>query len=156
MRVPFGSSKTSARSCGQNSPSMPPSGVTFTVWARTGKVSAALKAARAAIRVERFMATPPLLCEEPTYHCRAIGGNGKRAPAWLCGSAGCCRPEGSGVTRFRRNLRLDETGKQPKRFLPAEIAGLQRNDRGYAFLHDVQLGSAGHLLQRHRNLHLSG
>src|SRR5882672_12645813 len=36
MRVPFGSSNTSARSCGQNSPSMPPSGVTFTLAARAG------------------------------------------------------------------------------------------------------------------------
>src|SRR5258708_17942980 len=45
----------SARSCAQNSPSKPPSGVTLTVWARTGKASAAPMAPRIAIGVERFM-----------------------------------------------------------------------------------------------------
>ena len=36
--MPFGSSKTSARSCAQNSPSIPPSGVTLTFCAEAAYV----------------------------------------------------------------------------------------------------------------------
>lgn len=60
------------------------------------------------------------------------------------------------VTSLRPNFRFDELGKEREGFLPAEIAGLQWNDGGYAFLHDVQLGSAGHLRQGNGHLHLPG
>src|SRR5258705_10173908 len=54
------------------------------------------------------------------------------------------------------NLGLDQLSKQRERLLPAEIASLDRNSAGDSFLHNIQLGSAGHLLQRHRSSHLSG
>src|SRR5689334_17138522 len=54
MRVPFGSSKISARSCGQNSPSMLPSGVTLTVCALAAKANTA---ASAASELQRFTAS---------------------------------------------------------------------------------------------------
>ena len=41
LRVPLGSSNTRARSCGQNSPSWPPSGVILTFWAKAGWTSSA-------------------------------------------------------------------------------------------------------------------
>src|SRR6266436_3128280 len=61
----------------------------------------------------------------------------------------------SGVL-LRWNLGLHELRKQRERVLPAEIAGLGRNGFGYAFLQDVQLGSAGYLLQGYRRPHLAG
>src|SRR5262245_10941419 len=53
MRVPFGSSNTSARSCAQNSPSKPPSGVTLTLCAEAESDSADRSAAIAAKQVVR-------------------------------------------------------------------------------------------------------
>ena len=66
MRVPFGSSKTSARSCGQNSPSMPPSGVTLTLCAAAGSATAARAALRLAAARNRMgvMVSGPLLAED--------------------------------------------------------------------------------------------
>ncbi len=49
-RVPFGSSNTSARSCGQNSPSIPPSGVTLTVCASAAGADTAVNTAAAAAK----------------------------------------------------------------------------------------------------------
>src|SRR2546425_7264106 len=46
-----------------------------------------------------------------------------------------------------RNFRLDQLRQLRERFLPAEIAGLRRNDLGNAFLHDVQFSPARDLLQ---------
>src|SRR6185436_14041538 len=71
MRVPFGSSKISARSCGQNSPSMPPSGVTFTVCAvaelASTVPSATPRAHTGAIQVERVMLPPAGRAELISY-----------------------------------------------------------------------------------------
>ena len=53
------------------------------------------------------------------------------------------------------NFGLDEFRQELERFLPTDVAGLGRNDFGYAFLHDVQLGSTGHLLQGDGRLHFS-
>ena len=55
-----------------------------------------------------------------------------------------------------RNIGLDQRGKLRERFLPAEIAHLHRNDARNPLLHDVQLASAGHRFQGHRNLHFTG
>src|SRR5512139_3333619 len=48
---------------------------------------------------------------------------------------------------------LDEFCEQHEGFLPPEIAGFDRYDLGDPFLHDAQLGSTRHLLQRNRRLH---
>lgn len=61
-------------------------------------------------------------------------------------ASGRLNPYGLGVTSLPRDLSLDELRKQRERLLPAEIASLDRNTAGYAFLHNVQLSSAGHLL----------
>jgi hypothetical protein len=47
---------------------------------------------------------------------------------------------------------LDEAGEISQRTLPAEIARFHRNGVGKTFLHDVQLGADGYLLERHRHL----
>ena len=54
------------------------------------------------------------------------------------------------------NLSLDELRQKSERFLPTETASLRRNDIWQPFLHDAQLGSAGHLLQGDRRPHLAG
>src|SRR6266511_2628955 len=50
------------------------------------------------------------------------------------------------------NLGLDKFRQKSERFLPAEIASLGGNDIGYPFLHNVQFGPYGHLLQGYRHL----
>ena len=72
------------------------------------------------------------------------------AAEWLPGSAARA-PAGIPLVR---DLGLDEQRQESERFLPAEIAGLGRNDVGHPFLHDAQLGPDGHLLQAHRHLKL--
>src|SRR4026209_1137082 len=60
MRVPFGSSKMSARSCGQNSPSWLPSGVTFTFCALAASAHPiAASPAAAILAVVAFIIFPP-------------------------------------------------------------------------------------------------
>ena len=54
------------------------------------------------------------------------------------------------------NFCFDKFRQQGQRFLPAEIASLDRNRCGYPFLRDVQLGSAEYLLQGNRRLHFAG
>src|SRR4051812_10640086 len=94
MRVPFGSSKMSARSCGQNSPSMPPSGVTFTFCAKAGR--AARAATVAAIGMNRCVMQSSCsgsgASVEARYcHTKAMSRTGfahlplhtGRAPPWL-------------------------------------------------------------------------
>ncbi len=56
--------------------------------------------------------------------------------------------------RSPRNLRLHELGQQGQRLLPAEIAGLGRDDGGDALLHDLDLGADRDLAQDDRGLHL--
>jgi hypothetical protein len=46
---------------------------------------------------------------------------------------------------------LDEAGQVSQRILPAEIARFHRNSVGKAVLHDVELGAAGDLPERHRH-----
>src|SRR5512139_3862109 len=48
---------------------------------------------------------------------------------------------------------LDELCEQHQGFLPPEIAGFDRYDLGNPFLHDAQLGSTRHRLQRDGRLH---
>ena len=55
-----------------------------------------------------------------------------------------------------RNLSLDELRKKDERFLPAKIASLWWDGRGYPFLDYVHLGAAEDLLQRYRRFHFSG
>ena len=59
------------------------------------------------------------------------------------------------VSWLIRNFSLDEFRQQRQRFLPTEIASLDRNGCGDPFLRDVQLGSAEYLLQGDRRLHFS-
>jgi hypothetical protein len=47
---------------------------------------------------------------------------------------------------------LDEAGEISQRILPAEIARFHRDGVGKTFLHDIQLGADGYLLERHRHL----
>src|SRR6266851_780466 len=92
--------------------------------------------------------------------------NGESKPEKLAGPPRSRRPMRvlpCSVTWARRcrlslpwNLGLDKLRKQCQRLLPAEITSLDRNRGGYAFLHDIQLGSAGHLLQGNGRPHLSG
>jgi len=49
------------------------------------------------------------------------------------------------ISMLIRNPGLDKFRQQGERFLPAEIAGLGRNDIGHPFLDDVQLGPHGDL-----------
>ena len=58
--------------------------------------------------------------------------------------------------RSSRNFGLDEGRKLGERFLPAEIAHLQRDDLGQPFLHYVQLGSTRYLFQSYGRPHFSG
>src|SRR5690242_8157589 len=58
--------------------------------------------------------------------------------------------------RLVRNLGLDEIRELGERLLPAEIARLDWDRVGKTRLDDAQLGSAGHLPQRDRRLHLAG
>ena len=55
-----------------------------------------------------------------------------------------------------RNIGLDELREEIERFLPADVASLDRNNRRHSLLRDVQLGSARSLLQRDRRLHFTG
>src|SRR5438552_51540 len=54
------------------------------------------------------------------------------------------------------NLGLDEFRQKGERFLPTETASLGWNDIREPLLRDIQLSSAGHLLQDDRRLHLAG
>ena len=58
----------------------------------------------------------------------------------------------SGVVR---NFSFDKLRQKHERFLPTEIACLDRDLLGYAFLRDVQLGSAEYLLERDGRLHFA-
>jgi hypothetical protein len=52
---------------------------------------------------------------------------------------------GVGVLLLARNLGFDKCCKLRKGLLPPEVAHLDGNKRRYAFLHDADLSSAGHL-----------
>src|SRR5688572_13163189 len=72
-----------------------------------------------------------------------------------------CLAGASAMARFTfgrlvRNLGLYKLRKLCQRILPAEITHLGRDDLGESFLDDVELRSAGYLLQGDRRLHLSG
>src|SRR5262245_45557131 len=54
------------------------------------------------------------------------------------------------------NFGLDELCQLDERLLPAELAGVDGDHVGDALLHDAQLGTAGHLPQVDRGVHLAG
>src|SRR5690349_5862873 len=97
MRVPFGSSNTRARSCGQNSPSMPPRGVTLTVWANAGTASVA--AARAAAAIVFFIgvlhalerASRGTIAEQPARPTSGNTGGAGWNKARLCSARAASR-----------------------------------------------------------------
>ena len=54
-----------------------------------------------------------------------------------------------------RNLSLDEFAQQDQRLLPAEVAGLGRNDRRHMLLYDVHVRSTRYLCQSHGHVHVT-
>jgi len=80
--------------------------------------------------------------------------------AWVkqasrCPAKKCERDVASCVRGLLIDFGLDEAGEVSQRILPAEIARFHRNDVGNTFLHDVELGADGDLLERHRHLHFA-
>ncbi len=56
-------------------------------------------------------------------------------------------PTSSDLASLSIDLRLDETGEVFQGFLPAEVAGFERDDVGEAGLDDGEVGAAGDLAQ---------
>jgi len=75
-------------------------------------------------------------------------------------ASAAARPRGSSMptraeTPSVRNLGLDQPGQLRQRLLPAEVAHLDRDHIGDAFLHDGHVGAAGHRPQRNGGAHLA-
>ena len=60
-----------------------------------------------------------------------------------------------GAVALLIDFRLDELCQVSQRLLPTEIASLQRNGIGQAFLHNIKLGAERDFLERHRHLNLT-
>src|ERR1043166_8283221 len=63
---------------------------------------------------------------------------------------------GGKISLLIRNIGLDELREEIERFLPADVASLDRNNRRHSLLRDVQVGSASYFLQGDGRVHFSG
>ena len=84
--------------------------------------------------------------------------SGRPWPRWVVGQleAHAAAIAGAAQHGLSRDLRLDQRRQLHQRFLPAQVAHLQRNDLRDAGLRDAQLGAAQHRLQCDRHLQQAG